>query len=473
MGRTSCAPIHGSQAAHLATIEAQKATLARVQRTVGMKYDKWVEGQEKRMHYKVEPFESTVYVMGQLSPYKKSYHTSIDPSVVNDLTSLHLEVYHLHQIQDLRAHPRFSVSTFPTSSTVDSRSSSADPNDSNPGPLDQQWVLQAKTVTRTPTIWYIGKRQYTHVRVIFTVKKPVIPRPSRHDLRPQHRINYSDTIRRKTTSRRHIKQEITSTSSLTTKARSQTLLQSPEPTTLSSNQQFACNNPMNPVLSQIDQQVLSDYVAAQVQAAVAAAHIQAQAPANDQAGVIAILQQLVQNGIDSNKTTQAQLEAQTIRDSNKPNRHEKIGTTPSKFKGERSDAERFLTGLEWYFDANANVYDTNEKVLALVYGLHEGKAGEWIQPYMRNTLDSKMHEAKKAKPHRGRTHHSRARSFDSYSSISDEDEDMEKTFLQDPDFLIIDFDAFVLKFKEAWYPTDPKADARNAIEKLSQGSLSV
>lgn len=64
MGRTSCAPIHGSQAAHLATIEAQKATLARVQRTVGMKYDKWVEGQEKRMHYKVEPFESTVYVMG-------------------------------------------------------------------------------------------------------------------------------------------------------------------------------------------------------------------------------------------------------------------------------------------------------------------------------------------------------------------------------------------------------------------------
>lgn len=195
---------------------------------------------------------------------------------------------------------------------------------------------------------------------------------------------------------------------------------------------------MNPILSQIDQEVLSEYVKSQVQAAIEA-QARAQAPAPDQTQIIAILQQLAQNTSDSNTTARQNLEAQSLREANKPNRHEKIGTTPSKFKGERSDTECFLTGLEWYFEANASVYDTNEKVLSLVYGLCEGKAGEWVQPYMRNTLDAKLYKSRKEAPRRGRTHHARAQSHDSYSSPSDdsEDEDMKKMFLQDPDFLII------------------------------------
>lgn len=114
-----------------------------------------------------------------------------------------------------------------------------------------------------------------------------------------------------------------------------------------------------------------------------------------------------------------------------------------------------------------------KKVLALTYGLCQGKAGEWVQPYMRNTLDTRLYKAKK-KP-RGRTHHSRVNSHDSYSSESDaeEDEDMEKTFFQDPGYLMKDFNEFVTKFKEAWYPTGPGADARNTIERLFQGTLTV
>lgn len=161
----------------------------------------------------------------------------------------------------------------------------------------------------------------------------------------------------------------------------------------------------------------------------------------------------------------------TTRDESRTVHHERIGTTPVKFKGNRSGSERFITGLEWYLEANTEVYDTKEKILSLVYGLCKGKAGLWVQPYMRNTLDAK-YEANKPWT---KNLHSQAGSVWSFDSDSEEEDEeaARRSFFTDSDYLIKNINNFVVKFKEIWFPADPQADASNEIEKMAQGSLTV
>lgn len=130
-------------------------------------------------------------------------------------------------------------------------------------------------------------------------------------------------------------------------------------------------------------------------------------------------------------------------------RGEKIGIVPSKFKGVKSDAERFLTALQMYIFGNKGIYDNEDKKLALCFSLCEDKAGAWIQPYI-----SKANKGK-------------AIFKDTDSSAADDSDDDGDTFQ------ITTFKDFCKEFEEAWFPTDPKADARNEIEKLKQGSKSV
>lgn len=86
------------------------------------------------------------------------------------------------------------------------------------------------------------------------------------------------------------------------------------------------------------QEVHNEYVAEQVQEAIAAAQLQVpttQAPA-DQQQPINILNQLVLNRRESNTAAQARLDAQTTQ---KTSHHENIGTVPSKFKGDQSNSK--------------------------------------------------------------------------------------------------------------------------------------
>src|ERR1700760_2698781 len=68
---------------------------------------------------------------------------------------------------------------------------------------------------------------------------------------------------------------------------------------------------------------------------------------------------------------------------NKPEKKaERVGIVPSKFKGVKKDARRFITALELYFASNQDVYNNEDKKIALAFALCEEKAGQWAQPYM-------------------------------------------------------------------------------------------
>lgn len=121
-------------------------------------------------------------------------------------------------------------------------------------------------------------------------------------------------------------------------------------------------------------------------------------------------------------------------------RSEKIGLVPSKFKGEKSDARRFLTALRSYLQSNEDTYDTEEKKLGLCFSLMEGKAGQWIEPYMEETMDK------------------------SDSDTEDNDND---------NFLMTLLDTFLERFKDMWFSHDEVSDAQIKMEKLYQGTGNV
>jgi hypothetical protein len=209
-------------------------------------------------------------------------------------------------------------------------------------------------------------------------------------------------------------------------------------------------------LDLIDPGVLQRYVDSQIAAdrQRTAQNEQPAAAPKPEDQLIAILNQLAQNGINQNNANLA--------------RHDKIGSIPAKYKGVRSDAERFLTGLKLYLSANDKSYDSHDKILSLVFSLCEDKAGEWIQPYMKNMLAARVRRNEKIERRRIR----RARGdFD-----DDDDEEIDdplSLYYEDSDFLIITFEDFEEKFRETWMSSDPGADARNAIENISQGNSSV
>lgn len=121
-------------------------------------------------------------------------------------------------------------------------------------------------------------------------------------------------------------------------------------------------------------------------------------------------------------------------------RSEKIGLVPSKFKGEKSDARQFLTALRSYLQSNEDTYNTEEKKLGLCFSLMEGKAGQWIEPYMEETMDK------------------------SGSDTEDDDND---------NFLMTSLDTFLERFRDMWFSHDKTADARVKMEKLYQGTGSM
>lgn len=120
---------------------------------------------------------------------------------------------------------------------------------------------------------------------------------------------------------------------------------------------------------------------------------------------------------------------------------------PGKFKGEQLDARQFITAISLYFKGNARAYDTEYKKLSLVYSLMEGKAGQWIKPYMSNHLDQHTNEL-------------------------DQGDDLFKD-KYDNDYVINDFEGFCVVFEETWFSQDEAADARAKIEKISQGQKRV
>lgn len=121
---------------------------------------------------------------------------------------------------------------------------------------------------------------------------------------------------------------------------------------------------------------------------------------------------------------------------------QKIGLIPAKFKGDHDDTQRFLMLFRLYINSNKSVYNTNEKSLHLTYGLMEGKAGEWIQPYIE-------------------------------ASIALQDAGFDNEPADAGTFAIVDYDDFIKKFEATWFPADPGNVARNKIDGLKQGTTSV
>lgn len=159
--------------------------------------------------------------------------------------------------------------------------------------------------------------------------------------------------------------------------------------------------------------------------------------------VMKVFQQLAANGIESNKLV-GTLSGKTS---------EKVGIVPAKFKGEKSDAVRFLIALKLYVRSNTGLYNNDDKKLALAFSLCEDRAGAWIQPYMSNSL------CRLEKVEEG----------DDYDSDLNQD----SSPFDSDDFTIFSFKDFTAKFKEAWYSSDPEVEARNALAKITQGKGTV
>lgn len=179
---------------------------------------------------------------------------------------------------------------------------------------------------------------------------------------------------------------------------------------------------------------LSDEIARAVQEQVAQGIATARRGGNTDGALVAALEDLTKQSADTAKAMQEGAARTPARKS------EKIGLVPSKFKGEKSDARRFLTSLRSYLHSNEDTYDTEEKRLGLCFSLMEGKAGQWIEPYMEETLNKPT------------------------ASIEEDDEE---------NFYMTELKTFLDRFKDMWFSQDEAADARAKMEKLYQGSKTV
>lgn len=141
-------------------------------------------------------------------------------------------------------------------------------------------------------------------------------------------------------------------------------------------------------------------------------------------------------------------------------RTERVGNPPAKFKGVKSDAKRFLTQLRSHFRANASIYMNDAKKMTLAFGLLEDKAGEWGQPYLETLLDADERQFK----------------IDNLpDGISNEEAANLTAFIDtgyhiNKDYLLTTWENFEDAFQGAWFSANATADARNAIEKLIQGT---
>ncbi|KAF7980803.1 hypothetical protein HWV62_36406 [Athelia sp. TMB] len=156
-----------------------------------------------------------------------------------------------------------------------------------------------------------------------------------------------------------------------------------------------------------------------------------------------------------------------------------VGVVPSKFKGEKKTARKFISSLQLYIKNNSETYDTEEKKLGLAYSLCDKSAAGWIQPYIdrQNFGEEQVHLAKyKAKLRKAKrklkaleTAETGADS-DSESSEDKEEEDLASSNLVNE---INTFNDFVTLFKETWTSAQPAAEARNTINRMSQGKDSL
>lgn len=155
-------------------------------------------------------------------------------------------------------------------------------------------------------------------------------------------------------------------------------------------------------------------------------------------------------------------------------KEERVGTIPGKFKGERSDARRFITALITYFNGNTGAYNSEPKKLALAYGLCEDKAGQWVQPYMdtfNRTLNlfgrKKKLTKKEQKERRAERKAQAALRGDDWDS--DEEDDDDEDFDIEEAYSIETFEDFVNIFEETWFSTDQKEEAQAILDSFVQG----
>lgn len=155
---------------------------------------------------------------------------------------------------------------------------------------------------------------------------------------------------------------------------------------------------------------------------------------NTNGALVAALEDLTKQSADTAKAMQEGAARTPAK------RSEKIALVPSKFKGEKSDTQCFLTSLRSYLQSNEDTYDTEEKRLGLCFSLMEGKAGQWIEPYMEETLNKPA------------------------DNLEDDDKE---------NYYMTELKTFLDRFKDMWFSQDEAADTRAKMEKLYQGSKSV
>ncbi|KAF7964653.1 hypothetical protein HWV62_4413 [Athelia sp. TMB] len=156
-----------------------------------------------------------------------------------------------------------------------------------------------------------------------------------------------------------------------------------------------------------------------------------------------------------------------------------VGVIPSKFKGEKKTARKFISSLQLYIKNNSETYDTEEKKLGLAYSLCDESAAEWIQPYIdrQNFGEEQIRLAKyKAKIKKAKDKLKALKTAETGAdSDSEEEEEEEEEDFASSNLIneINTFNDFVTLFKETWTSAQPAAEARNTIDKMSQGKDSL
>lgn len=166
-------------------------------------------------------------------------------------------------------------------------------------------------------------------------------------------------------------------------------------------------------------------------------------------------------------TTTNMTNMQAVLEANKSKKTERIGQVPGKFKGDRDDARRFMTGLELYFNANDELYDSEPKKLTLSFSLLEEKAGRWIQPYMDayNTRRDIFGTLKKNKIAKREKEIKDV--IDRGDEPPEEIEEEEEEFEED-EFTITKFKGFKEMFENTWYDSSQKETAQAILETIKQ-----
>ncbi|KAF7969653.1 hypothetical protein HWV62_26755 [Athelia sp. TMB] len=157
-----------------------------------------------------------------------------------------------------------------------------------------------------------------------------------------------------------------------------------------------------------------------------------------------------------------------------------VGVIPSKFKGEKKTARKFISSLQLYIKNNSETYDTEEKKLGLAYSLCDESAAEWIQPYIdrQNFGEEQICLAKyKAKIRKAKD---KLKALKTAETGADSDSEASENEEEEEDFAssnlineINTFNDFATLFKETWTSAQPAAEARNTIDKMSQGKDSL